>query len=79
MKGRYLNMTTISKSALISNIGSIQLKLFDCGDEEINFESRAEKYVIPQSKKKNINRNIQILDKGHYEMIKPFCPSLWKF
>ena len=67
-------MTTISKSALIGNIGSIQLKLFDCDDEEINFESKAEKYAIPQSKKENINRNIQILDKGHYEMIKPFCP-----
>ncbi|MDR2967173.1 MAG: transposase [Methanobacteriaceae archaeon] len=67
-------MTTISKSALINNIGSIQLKLFDCEDEKIDFESKAEKYAIFQSKKKNINRNIQILDKGHYEMIKPFCP-----
>ena len=51
-------MTTISKSALISNIGSIQLKLFDCDDKEINFESEAEKYTILQSKKKNINKNI---------------------
>ncbi|MDR2967833.1 MAG: transposase family protein [Methanobacteriaceae archaeon] len=66
-------MSTISKSALISNIGSIQLKLFDCDDKEIDFESKVEKYAIPQSKRKNINRNIQILDKGHYEMIKPFC------
>ena len=43
-------------------------------DEEIDFESKVEKYVIPQSKNENINRNIQILDDGHYEMMKPFCP-----
>lgn len=67
-------MTTISKSALISNIGSIQLKLFDCKDEKINFESKAEKYAIPIDKKKNTNKNIQILDNGHYGMIKPVCP-----
>jgi len=66
-------MTTISKSALISNIGSVQLKLFDFEDEEINFEKKVEKYAIPQSKKKNIKKNIQILDNGHYEMIKPVC------
>ena len=67
-------MTSISKSALISNIGSIQLKLFDCGAEKIDFESKVEKYAIPQDKEKNISKNIQILDKGHYETIKPICP-----
>jgi transposase-like protein len=67
-------MTSISKSVLISNIGSIQLKLFDCDDEKIDFKSKAEKYAIPQDKKKNINKNIQILDDGHYEMIKTICP-----
>jgi hypothetical protein len=67
-------MTTISKSALVNNIGSIQLKLFDYEDEEINFEKKAEKYAIPQDKEKNISKNIQILDNGHYEMIKPIYP-----
>ena len=67
-------MTSISKSVLISNIGSIQLKLFDCDDEKIDFESKAEKYAIPQGKEKNISKNIQILDNGHYEMIKSICP-----
>lgn len=66
-------MTTISKSILINNIGSIQLKLFDCEDEEINFENKAEKYAIPSIKKKNIDKNIQILNDGHYEMINPIC------
>jgi transposase-like protein len=73
MKGRYLNMTIVSKSALTSNIGVIQLKLFDFIDEKINFEDKVEKYAFPQDKKKNINKNIQILENGHYQMIKPFC------
>ena len=51
-------MTTISKSALVNNIGSIQLKLFDYEDEEINFEKKVEKYAIPQDKEKNISENI---------------------
>jgi hypothetical protein len=39
-------MTIISKSALVNNIGSIQLKLFDFSDEKIDFKSKAEKYAI---------------------------------
>jgi len=67
-------MSIISKSALISNIGSAQLKLFDNYDVETNFEKRVEKFAIGQSKTENINKNINILENGHYEMIKPICP-----
>ncbi|MDR2622999.1 MAG: hypothetical protein LBC39_00275, partial [Methanobrevibacter sp.] len=68
-------MTIISKSTLARNIGSIQLKLFDFSDEKIDFKSKAEKYAIPQDKKKNINHKICILDNGKYGMLKPVCPD----
>ncbi|MDR2623280.1 MAG: hypothetical protein LBC39_01730 [Methanobrevibacter sp.] len=51
------------------------LKLFDFSDEKIDFKSKAEKYAIPQDKKKNINHKISILDNGKYGMLKPVCPD----
>ncbi|KZX17491.1 hypothetical protein MBCUT_02210 [Methanobrevibacter cuticularis] len=68
-------MTTISKSALIDNIGPIQLKLFDCIEEKVDFKTKVVKYAFPHNKKKKINKNIQILDNGNYQMINPTCPN----
>ncbi|KZX16009.1 hypothetical protein MBCUT_11450 [Methanobrevibacter cuticularis] len=68
-------MTTISKSAIIDNIGSIQLKLFDCIEEKVDFKTKVVKYAFPHNKKKKINKNIQILDNGNYQMNNPTCPN----
>jgi len=71
-------MTIQSLSVLKNDIGSIQLKLFDFETGEINFEEKIEETVFKEEKTWNINRNVEIMEDGHFQMIKPVCPSLWK-
>jgi transposase-like protein len=67
-------MTIQCISALNDTIGSIQLKLFDFGREEINFEDKIEENVFKEEKTKNINKNVHILKERHFEMLNPICP-----
>ena len=45
-------MSIITKSALISNIGSAQLKLFDNYDVETNFEKKLKNMLLVRVKRK---------------------------
>jgi transcription elongation factor Elf1 len=68
-------MTIISKSALVNNIKSVQLKLSDFTEGKSDFKKTVEKYAISQDKKENINHKLSILDNGQYGALNPVCPD----
>jgi transposase-like protein len=56
-------------------IGSIQLKLYDCGMEKISFERILKEKLKPPETPRNVNNNLNLLEDNHFEYVNPFCPS----
>ena len=67
-------MTIKTINALKDNIKSIQLKLFDFDDGEINFEEQINKQLFKPPERLTEERNVELLEDKHFQLLKPKCP-----
>ena len=62
-------------TTLESNIGSIQLNLFDFGAEKPKFEEILNTRFQNHETPRNVNKNLKLLANNHLVYINPICPN----
>ena len=63
------------KTTLESNIGSLQLNLFDCGMEKPKFEKVLTNRFQSIETPRNVNHALNLLADSHFEYVNPVCPN----
>ncbi|MGI6483844.1 MAG: hypothetical protein ACOX08_11350 [Methanobacterium sp.] len=61
-------------TTLESNIGSIQLNLFDFGVENPKFEEILNARFQTPETPRNVNKNLKLLANNHLELSHPYVP-----
>jgi len=68
-------MTSTIIPTLKCCIDSIQLKLYDCGMEKIDFEKILNERVQSTETPRNVNKNLSLLEDNHFQYVHPVCPN----
>lgn len=62
-------------TTLSSNIGSMQLNLFDFVVEKPKFEEVLTRRFQRSEITRNVNKNLNLLSNNHFEYLNPICPN----
>jgi len=68
-------MTSEIIPTLKCSIDSIQLKLYNCGMEKIDFEKILNERVPSTETPRNVNKNLSLIEDNHFQYVHSVCPN----